>query len=56
MFLGMAGDNDDAYAFYKKLDFSRFDEVMDGGKSGEKGRTAGSGGDDAGAVWLVKKL
>jgi GNAT superfamily N-acetyltransferase len=48
--LVMAGDNVAAGRFYEAVGFETFDEVVDGGKSGDKGRDAGGG------VWYVKKL
>jgi ribosomal protein S18 acetylase RimI-like enzyme len=52
--LGMVASNDNAYRFYHHIGFERFDEVMDGGLSGEKGRYGTAG--EVGTIWLVKKL
>jgi ribosomal protein S18 acetylase RimI-like enzyme len=41
--LGMPGTNDEAEAFYRSLGFRRFPEVLDGGESGEIGRSPGEG-------------
>jgi len=48
--LVMAGDNVAAGKFYEAVDFERYGEVVDGGKSGEKGR------DEGGGVWYARKL
>ncbi|KAK6362357.1 hypothetical protein TWF730_006051 [Orbilia blumenaviensis] len=48
--LVMEGRNVDAERFYKAIGYSRFDEVVDEGKSGELGK------DVNGNLWMVKKL
>jgi GNAT superfamily N-acetyltransferase len=40
--LGMVATNDRASKFYERLEFNRFPEVLDEGKSGELGRTEGA--------------
>lgn len=52
--LGMVATNDNAHSFYQHVGFARFDEVMDDGFSGEKGRYGTA--DEVGTIWLVKKL
>ncbi|KAF3926044.1 hypothetical protein ABW20_dc0108736 [Dactylellina cionopaga] len=48
--LAMEGGNVDAEKFYMAIGYNRFDEVIDGGKSGQKGKEVN------GNLWMVKKL
>ncbi|ORX94425.1 GCN5-related N-acetyltransferas-like protein [Clohesyomyces aquaticus] len=47
--LGMVATNSDAKRFYERHGFQAFDEVMDGGESGQRGR-------EGDAVYLVKSV
>ncbi|EPS35058.1 hypothetical protein H072_11431 [Dactylellina haptotyla CBS 200.50] len=48
--LVMEGGNTEALKFYLAIGFSKFDDVVNGGKSGETGK------DKNGNLWMVKKL
>ncbi|KAK6506612.1 hypothetical protein TWF481_005069 [Arthrobotrys musiformis] len=48
--LVMEGKNFNAERFYMAIGYSRFDDVVDGGKSGERGK------DVNGNLWMVKRL
>lgn len=47
--LGMVATNDGAERFYRRVGFGRFPHVLDGGVSGEEGRSGG-------VVYMVKTL
>lgn len=52
----IAGDNRGGEAFYREAGFGRFDRVLDGGLSGEKGRDNYPVQPVKNHVWLVKSL
>ena len=55
LYLGMVAGNADAARFYEREGFYRLPHVLDGGASGEMGRTEGEGG-GGGVIYYVKDL
>ena len=54
-YLGMIASNDNAKKFYESIGFSRLPQVLDGGVTGELGRT-GKRPDDADVIYFVVDL
>ena len=56
LYLGMVAGNADAGRFYEREGFYKLPQVLDGGVSGEKGRTKGDGDGGGGVIYYVKDL
>lgn len=56
LYLGMVAGNSDAGRFYEREGFYRLPHVLDGGASGETGRTKVDGGGGGGVIYYVKDL
>jgi GNAT superfamily N-acetyltransferase len=54
-YLGMIASNDNAKKFYESIGFGRLPQVLDGGVTGELGRT-GKRPDDADVIYFVVEL